>query len=69
MLLLYPNAEGTLERYANRWVSSRRIVRNWDEMNMTLDKLVEAHPQPSGWLITLASIAVVVSGLVMLVRV
>ena len=69
MLLFYPNAEGTLERYTNRWVSSRRIVRNWDDMNMTLDKLVEAHPRPSGWLITVASVAVVISGLVMLVRI
>lgn len=68
MLLFYPNAESALEKYTNRWVSSRRIVRNWDEMNMTLDKLVEAHPRPSGWLITFASVAVVVSGLVMLVR-
>jgi hypothetical protein len=69
MLLSYPDAESVLERYVNRWVSSRRIVRNWDEMHMTLDKLVEAHPKPSGWVIAFASVAVVVSGLVMLVRV
>jgi hypothetical protein len=69
MLLSYPNAEAVLEKYTNRWVSSRQIVRNWDEMHMTLDSLVEAHPAPSGWVITFASVAVVVSGLVMLVRV
>jgi hypothetical protein len=69
MLLFYPNAEGVLEKYTNRWISSRRIARGWDDMNMTLDKLVEAHPRPSGWVIAFASVAIVVSGLVMLVRV
>src|ERR1700675_4840466 len=36
MLLFYPNAEATLEKFANQWVSSRRVVRNWDDMHMTL---------------------------------
>ena len=68
MLLLYPNAEITLERYANRWVSSRQAVRGGDDMHMTLDRLVEAHPKPAGWIIGCTSAAAVIFGFLMLVR-
>lgn len=67
MLLFYPNAEATLERFSNRWVSSRRVVRNWDDMHMTLDRLVEAHPGPAGWIIGCTSAAAVVYAIVILV--
>lgn len=68
MLVLYPDAESTLERFANRWISSRRIFRGADEMHMTLDRLVEAHPAPFGWIVGCTSAAAVIYGLVMLVR-
>ncbi len=68
MLLFYPNAEATLEKFANRWVSSRRVVRNWDDMHMTLDRLVEAHPRPAGWVIALTSAAAVIYAVVTLLR-
>jgi hypothetical protein len=68
MLLFYPNAESTLERFANQWVSSRRVTRSWDDMNMTLDTLVEAHPRPAGWIIVCTSVAAVICAIVMLVR-
>ncbi len=68
MLIFYPNAESTLERYANRWVSSRSVVRTWDDMHMTLDRLVEAHPRPAGWIIASTSAAAVIAGLIMLAR-
>ena len=68
MLLFYPNAEGALEKFTNRWVSSRRVVRNWDDMHMTLDLLVEAHPKPAGWLIACTSAAAVLCAVFMLVR-
>ena len=68
MLLFYPNAESTLERFANRWVSSRRVTRSWDDMNMTLDVLVEAHPRPAGWIVACTSVAAVIAGFVMLAR-
>src|SRR5260221_9978458 len=55
MLLFYPNAEGTLERFANQWVSPRRVTRSWDDMHMTLDLLVEAHPTPAGRIIASTS--------------
>lgn len=68
MLLFYPNAEATLEKFANRWVSSRRVVRNWDDMHMTLDRLVEAHPRPAGWVIACTSAAAVIYAIVTLLR-
>ena len=68
MLLFYPNAESTLERFANKWVSSRRVTRSWDDMHMNLDALVEAHPRPAGWIIACTSAAAVICAVVMLVR-
>ena len=68
MLLFYPNAEVTLEKFTNQWVSSRRAVRHWDDMHMTLDMLVEAHPTPAGWLLACTSAAAVLCAVFMLVR-
>ncbi|HMH18721.1 MAG TPA: hypothetical protein VK572_11315 [Burkholderiales bacterium] len=68
MLLFYPNAELTLEKYANRWISSRQIVRSGDDMHMGLDLLVEAHPTPAGWIVACTSVAAVICGIIMLVR-
>ena len=68
MLLFYPNAEVTLERFANRWVSSRRVVRHWDDMHMTLDLLVEAHPTPAGMVIAATSAAAAACAIFMMVR-
>ncbi|MGB5080913.1 MAG: hypothetical protein WBO23_09235 [Burkholderiales bacterium] len=68
MLLFYPDAERTLERFANQWVSSRKIARTGDDMHMPLDRLVEAHPKIAGWIIACTSVAAVIFGIVMLVR-
>ncbi|HEY6720506.1 MAG TPA: hypothetical protein VI363_02615 [Burkholderiales bacterium] len=68
MLLFYPNAELTLEKYANRWVSSRQMARSGDDMHMGLDLLVEAHPAPAGWIVACTSVAAVICGIIMLVR-
>ena len=68
MLLFYPNAESTLERFANKWVSSRRVTRSWDDMHMNLDALVEAHPKPAGWIIACTSAGAVIYAIVTLVR-
>ncbi len=68
MLLFYPNAESLLERFANKWVSPRRVTRSWDDMHMNLDALVEAHPRPAGWIITCTSAAAVIFAVIMLAR-
>ena len=68
MLFLYPHAEDILERFANQWVSSRQLTRGGDEMHMTLDRLVGAHPKPAGWIIACTSAAAVIAALIMLAR-
>jgi len=68
MLLFYPDAESKLEAFTNRWVSSRRAVRSWDDMHLNLDLLVEAHPRPAGWIIASTSAAAVLCAVFMLVR-
>jgi len=68
MLLFYPNAEMTIEKFANQWVSSRQAIRSGDDMHMNLDALVEAHPKPAGWIIACTSAAAVIFGFLMLVR-
>jgi hypothetical protein len=51
MLCFFPGALATLEKYANRWFSTRRAVRGADDVHLTLDRLVEAHPGLSGWIL------------------
>ncbi len=48
MLCFSPDALATLEKYANRWFTGRRMLRGGDDMILTLDRLVEAHPRLSG---------------------
>ena len=67
MLLFAPNAESRLEAFTNRWVS-RRVVRGWDGLHMSLDRLVEAHPMPAGWLLACSSAAAALCAVFMLVR-
>lgn len=52
-LVLWFSPEGLakIEKLANRWFSGRQVLRGGDDMNLTLDRLVEAHPVPSGWLL------------------
>lgn len=51
MLCFSPNALATLEKYANQWFSARRLLRGGDDMILTLDRLVEAHPGLAGWIL------------------
>ena len=48
MLCFSPDALATLEKFANRWFTARRMLRGGDDMILTLDRLVEAHPRLSG---------------------
>lgn len=51
LLCFSPGALAVLEKHANRWISSRRAMRGADEPILTLDRLVETHPGPSGWIL------------------
>ena len=67
MLLFAPEAESRLEAFTNRWVSPR-VVRGWDGLHMSLDRLVEAHPVPAGWLLACTSAGAALCAVFMLVR-
>jgi hypothetical protein len=67
ILLFHPDAESRLEAFTDRWVS-RRVVRGWDDLHMSLDRLVEAHPVPAGWLLACTSAAAALCAVFMLVR-
>jgi len=51
MLCFSPDALATIEKYANRWFSARRVLHGGDDMILTIDRLVETHPVPSGWIL------------------
>jgi hypothetical protein len=67
LLLFAPNAESRLEAFTDRWVSPR-VVRGWDGLHMSLDRLVEAHPMPAGWLLACTSAGAALCAVFMLVR-
>jgi hypothetical protein len=66
LLSFYPDALATLEKYANRWFSARRGLRGGDDMRLSLDALVEAHPGPSGWILACTALGAVVYAVALL---
>lgn len=56
MLCFSPDALATLEKYANRWFTARRMLQGGDDMILTLDRLVEAHPRLSGGILACTSL-------------
>lgn len=46
-----PEGLARIEKFANQWFSGRQMLRGGDDMNLTLDRLVEAHPVLSGWVL------------------
>jgi hypothetical protein len=67
ILLFHPSAVSRLEAFTDRWVSPR-VVRGWDDLHVSLDRLVEAHPVPAGWLLACTSAAAALCAVFMLVR-
>jgi hypothetical protein len=66
MLFFLPNALATLEKYANRWFSPRQTLRGGDEMRLDLDKLIAAHPGPSGWILACTTLGAAIYAAVLL---
>ena len=56
MLCFSPDALATLEKFANRWFTARRMLQGGDDMILTLDRLVEAHPRLSGGILACTSL-------------
>lgn len=59
LLCFSPGALANLEKYANRWFTPRNILRGGDDMHLSLDRLVEAHPALSGWILACTSLGAV----------
>jgi hypothetical protein len=66
MLCFFPDALAALEKHANRWFSPQRGLRGGDDMRLTLDRLVEAHPGPSGWILSCTTLGAGVYALTLL---
>lgn len=66
MLCFRPDGLAAIEKHANRWISSRRFTRGENDMHLTLDKLVEAHPGPSGWIFICTALGVAIYSAAML---
>lgn len=60
MLCFSPHALANLEKVANQWISTRRVLRGGDDMRLSLDRLVEAHPSLSGWILASTALGAVV---------
>ena len=69
LLCWAPNALGRFEKHADKWVSTRQVIRGEDDMHLTLDRLVEAHPKRSGWIFICTALCVVAySGVLLFTR-
>jgi hypothetical protein len=67
MLCFFPDALARLEKYANRWVSTRQVARGADDQHLTLDRLVEAQPALSGWILACTALGAVIYAAALLV--
>jgi hypothetical protein len=66
LLAFAPDALARLEKYANRWSSTRRAVRGADEMHPVLDRLVDAHPGPAGWILACTTLGAAAGAIALL---
>jgi hypothetical protein len=66
LLVFSPPALAFVEQYANRWLSPRNVLRGGDDMRPTLDRLVEAHPGPSGWILACTALGAAVYAVALL---
>lgn len=60
LMILAPDTLKAVDNVASRWVSTRQIAPDADKMNMSLDKLVEAHPRKSGLMLILPALSIAI---------
>ncbi len=68
MLLFAPQAWRALEVRANRWYSTRQLMRGGDEYHEGLDRLVEAFPRAAGVVLCATSMVASVAFAILLFR-
>lgn len=64
MLAFSADALRALETRANRWYSSRRLIKGADTMYLTLDQWVESHPRTAGWMLATGSAIVLIASII-----
>jgi hypothetical protein len=67
LMVFWPQALTAMEARLNRWYSARRLAAAEDRMLTPLEPHVEAHPREAGWIIAIASIAIALAMLWLLV--
>lgn len=67
LMVFWPQRLVALEGHLNRWYSTRRLAEAEDRMLMPLEPHVEAHPREAGWVIAIASAAIALAMLWLLV--
>jgi hypothetical protein len=67
LMVFWPHGLVALEGRLNRWYSTRRLAEAEDRMLMPLEPHVEAHPREAGWVIAVASAAIALAMLWLLV--
>jgi len=58
LMVFWPQGLSALEGRLNRWYSTRRLADAEDRMLMPLEPHVQAHPREAGWVIAIASAAI-----------
>ena len=66
VLAFFPQMMGPLAASANRWVSSRQLTMKGDEMDLTIDIVVRAHPRLAGVLIAVGALVPAIGASMML---
>jgi len=67
LMVFWPRALTAMEGRLNRWYSAPRLAAAEDRMLTPLEPHVEAHPREAGWIIAIASLAIALAMLWLLV--
>lgn len=68
MLLFFPRAWRGIEASANRWYSTRELAAAGDAPHPALDRVVEAFPKASGYVILAMSVVASLASALLLIR-
>jgi hypothetical protein len=69
MLLFFPRAWHAVEAHANHWHSTRQLAAVGDSMHLGPDRIAEAFPRLTGWVIlAMSAVSAVASGLLLVWR-
>ena len=66
VLAFFPQLLAPLAARANHWISTRRLARKADAMDLTIDNVVRAYPRIAGVLIALGALVPAVGATMML---